>query len=121
MHAWLTGRTLANNLQGVSALAGSREEAALVLGQALRARREDLGLSQYELADRTAPPISRQQINLIEHGKSGGRGGAAANPELNTLLALCRALEARLVIDVNHPTGFNIEFVADPDKTRLGS
>lgn len=98
----------------MSAPASSHEDAAVALGEALRTRRKQLGLSQYKVAERTEPSISRQQINLIEHGKSGGRGGAAANPELLTLLALCRALNARLVIDVNRLSGFVIEFVDLP-------
>jgi transcriptional regulator with XRE-family HTH domain len=100
----------------VPALPNSYAEAAEAFGRAVRDRREAKGLSQYQLAAIVDPPISRQQIHLIEHGKSGGRGDALANPELRTLISLCKALDARLVIDVHHPTGFVIEFVADPDQ-----
>lgn len=98
----------------------SEEAAAKALGEAIKRRRKALGLSQYklaaalaELAESEDDKVSRQQIALIEVGKSGSRGGGPANPEWRTLLRLCRALGGRLVIDVNSPAGYEIEFVED--------
>lgn len=88
----------------------SLDEAAVKLGDALRSRRKSLGLSQDQLAAKIGHDVTRQQISLIENGYSGARGGKPGNPEFETLLALCRGLKARLVIDFVHPTTLKIEF-----------
>lgn len=88
------------------------EEEAVRFGRKVRELREAKGWSQYELAAKVDPPISRQQIHLIEHGKSGGydrSGDLLANPRLATLLALSKALDARIVIDMSRPSGFAIQ------------
>lgn len=99
----------------MSRLPSDYERDAVEFGRKVRELREAHGWSQYELAAKVVPPISRQQINLIEHGQSGGRdesGGLLANPRLATLLALCRALDVRIVIDANRPSGFVLDVQA---------
>lgn len=61
-----------------------RFEAARILGERLRARRLDLGLSQYEVAHLS-------QVDLANYGKLE-RG--VGNPTLMTLLQLAVTLEA---------------------------
>lgn len=53
----------------------------------LRQRREELGLTQEELAHRTG--LSRNQIQNLENNRNNSAGGrSSANPGLDTILAL---------------------------------
>lgn len=78
------------------------------LGKQLRARREQLDRPQDELA--LAVGISRVQLQNIESGLSDRAKRTPANPRLSTLVALCRELGGRLVIDVAAPSGVMVEF-----------
>lgn len=90
----------------------SAAETAVVFGQQLRSRREAKHLPQEQLAH--AVGISRNQLQNIEAGWSDRAKGTPSNPRLSTLLALCRELDARVVIDVADPTGFVVRFDPDP-------
>jgi transcriptional regulator with XRE-family HTH domain len=73
------------------------ETIAARFGARVRARREELGLTQEELAHRAG--ISRNQIQNIEHSRnnarddSGRRVGGVGNPRLDTVWAISVALE----------------------------
>lgn len=58
-------------------------------GQALRARRHELGLSQAELA--TAAGLTRARLSQLEHGR--------ANVSLRSYLRLAQALGAGLYLE----------------------
>jgi transcriptional regulator with XRE-family HTH domain len=58
-------------------------ESLIPLGQAIKAQREKLGLSQEKLADRCA--FDRTYISMLERGKR--------NPSLLNLLKLAKGLE----------------------------
>jgi transcriptional regulator with XRE-family HTH domain len=59
------------------------------LGVRIRLRREELGISQAEVAERAG--ISRQLVSRIEHGQY--------RAEFGGVMAIIRALGAQLVID----------------------
>lgn len=63
-----------------------------MLGVALRRMREEHGLSQEALAFRAG--IRKNQLQLIEAGRSSGRRGASgpSNPRLSTLVGLADVL-----------------------------
>jgi transcriptional regulator with XRE-family HTH domain len=82
---------------------------AIALGARLAQRRKDLGLPQDRLAE--AVGISRVQLQNIERGWSDRAKQTPANPRLSTLVALCRALDGRLTIDITTPAGVTIEFL----------
>jgi HTH-type transcriptional regulator/antitoxin HipB len=66
----------------------------LDLSALIRSRRQALGLSQEELADRAN--VSRQWISAIELGRPGA--------ELRLILRLLEALELRLSVDPHDAT-----------------
>lgn len=76
------------------------EQIAAKLGQRVRERREELGLTQEQLAHRTG--ISRNQVQNIEHSRNNARGpdgkrvGGTANPTLDTIWALATALDVEV-------------------------
>jgi len=61
------------------------------IGEQLRERREQLGLSQRDVADRTDGQLSYAAMSRIETG--------ARYPTLHTLEYLCQALHCVIVID----------------------
>lgn len=61
------------------------------LGVLLRARREELGLSQEDVALRAG--MDRRHYQELEHGFSNSRTRTPANPRLLTLVNLATALE----------------------------
>lgn len=61
------------------------------LGAFLRRRREELGLSQEDVALRA--DMDRRHYQELEHGFSNSRTRSPANPRLFTLVNLARALE----------------------------
>lgn len=61
----------------------------LDLSALVRGRRQDLGLSQEEVADRAE--VSRQWISAFERGRPGS--------ELRLILRVLEALELRLLVD----------------------
>lgn len=83
----------------------------------MRERREARGWTQEQLVERMAHAITRNHLQNIERGRRTGHEGSLANPQLSTYLALCGALDARIVIDVNRPSGFVIEFVPEDHPT----
>ncbi len=61
----------------------------------LRHRREELGLTQEELAHRAG--LSRNQIQNLENNRNNNTSGrSSANPSLDTLLALEAVFEMEL-------------------------
>lgn len=85
------------------------ERAAKHLGVKVRARREELELTQEALAERTG--ISRNQIQNIEHSRNNrrdasGRAGRG-NARLDTVFRLAAALEVSptYLIDPERRTG----------------
>ncbi|WP_375423328.1 helix-turn-helix transcriptional regulator [uncultured Friedmanniella sp.] len=86
---------------------------AVALGRTFRDRREQLGRAQDELA--IAVGISRVALQNIEAGLSDRAHQRPLNPRLTTLVALCRELDGRLIIDLAQPHGVVVEFdpVAD--------
>jgi transcriptional regulator with XRE-family HTH domain len=88
-------------------------ELATHLGTQIRALREARHLTQEQLADEV--DLTRNHIQLLESGLSDRAKGSPANPRLSTLLALSRALDARLRIDLVVPSGVVVELEAtDP-------
>ncbi|MBP3222982.1 MAG: helix-turn-helix transcriptional regulator [Actinomycetaceae bacterium] len=65
------------------------------LGSVLRTRRQELGLSQEQVALRA--DIDRRHYQDLEYGMSNSRNRTPANPRLSTLFALSRALEMSIV------------------------
>ncbi|MBR6459278.1 MAG: helix-turn-helix transcriptional regulator [Actinomycetaceae bacterium] len=61
------------------------------LGEFLRQRREELGLSQEDVALRAG--MDRRHYQELEHGFSNSRTRSPANPRLLTLVNLAAALE----------------------------
>jgi len=84
----------------------------VALGRQFRARRESLGRAQDELAN--AVGISRVALQNLEAGLSDRAKRSPLNPRLSTLVALCRELGGRLVIDVAAPQGIVVEFDPEP-------
>lgn len=82
--------------------------AAELLGQKVRAAREDRGLTQEQLADQTG--IARNQIQNIEHNRNNtrdphtGRPGTG-NARLDTVFLLAETLrvEVEYLIDPKRP------------------
>ncbi|MGB3696845.1 MAG: helix-turn-helix transcriptional regulator [Gordonia sp. (in: high G+C Gram-positive bacteria)] len=64
------------------------------LGVQIARRRHELALSQEALAE--AVGISANHIQLLESGLSDRKKRSPANPRLNTLVALSRALQLPL-------------------------
>lgn len=61
------------------------------LGKFLKVRREELGLSQEDVALRA--DMDRRHYQELEHGFSNSRTRTPANPRLSTLVSLAAALE----------------------------
>lgn len=61
------------------------------LGELLKERREELGLSQEDVALRAG--MDRRHYQELEHGFSNSRTRTPANPRLFTLVNLATALE----------------------------
>lgn len=65
------------------------------LGLKVQARREELGLTQEQLAERTG--LSRNQVQNIEHSRNNRRNAKGrpgpGNPRLETIFLLAAALE----------------------------
>jgi DNA-binding XRE family transcriptional regulator len=75
--------------------AGAGTPFALALGEAIRDRRRELGLSQEALAR----PLSKTFVSLLEHGR--------LSPSLASLILLCARLDVTpwdLLRDVNERT-----------------
>ena len=60
----------------------------LELGLKIKARRNDLLLSQKQVGDLASPPIDRSKISDIENGKE--------DFTFSTLLRLCKALDLNM-------------------------
>lgn len=89
---------------------------AKAFGGQVRALRKARGWSQDDLIARSDHAINKKTLQRIELGQSGNADASPANPELRVLIELCRVLDARIVIDLNHPTGFVIRFEPDDGK-----
>lgn len=87
----------------------------VAFGLEISRRRIDLKITQDKLAEATG--LSRVQVQNIERGLSDRDSGRPANPRLSTLLALARALNGRIVVDVRHASGVVVEF---DDESRRG-
>jgi len=81
---------------------------AVALGHEIRNRREQLGLTQEELADKSG--VTRNQIQVIERGWADRAKRRPANPRLATLLGLSEALGMRVRIDMAVPSKVSVEF-----------
>jgi len=112
MYTWLTTSQDRRHGRVVPPATPSPAVAAVAFGQQLRARREAKQLGQEQLAHSVG--ISRNQLQNIEAGWSDRAKGTPSNPRLSTLLALCRELGARVVIDVSEPSGIVVRF--EPDR-----
>jgi transcriptional regulator with XRE-family HTH domain len=80
------------------------DESAARLGASLRRFRADRGLSQEALAYQAG--ITKNQLQLIEAGRSSGRRDASgpSNPRLSTLVGLADVLDltvAELLVDAD--------------------
>ncbi|MFT3971364.1 MAG: helix-turn-helix transcriptional regulator [Micropruina sp.] len=80
-------------------------EAARLLGEKVRALREDRGLTQEELAHRTG--IARNQIQNIEHNRNNVKDPATGRPghgnaRLDTIFRLA------------HELGVDVTYLIDP-------
>jgi len=86
-------------------------EAARLLGLQFAARRRELGLTQEQLAHRSG--IGRNQIQNIEHGYADRKSRRPVQFKLDTIVALCRALDLQARIDVTSPVG--LELLYEPE------
>lgn len=84
---------------------------AAALGHQIRTRREELGLTQEDLAEKSG--VTRNQIQVIERGWADRANRRPANPRLTTLMGLAEALRLQVRIDMTFPTKVVIEYVAD--------
>lgn len=82
--------------------------ASVSLGRKVQARREELGLTQEQLAEMTG--ISRNQVQNIEHSRNNTRGDdgrpGPGNPRMETIFLLAAALDVdpSYLIDVTRLT-----------------
>jgi transcriptional regulator with XRE-family HTH domain len=81
---------------------------ALALGREIRIRREALGLTQENLAEKSG--VTRNQIQVIERGWADRAKKRPANPRLATIIGLCEALDMRVRIDVSQSSRVNLEY-----------
>lgn len=79
---------------------------AVAFGLRIAQRRKRMRIPQDRLAE--AVGISRFQLQNLEHGWSDRAKRTPANPQLSTLIGLCRELGGR--IDVVYPAGLEIVF-----------
>lgn len=86
-------------------------EDARAFGEAVRARREELGWSRKKLVEVMEHQVNEKTVERIELGHSNDDLRSPANPELRVLLELGKALKASVRIDYNRPSGFAIELV----------
>lgn len=70
------------------------------LGELLKERREELGLSQEDVALRAG--MDRRHYQELEHGFSNSRSRTPANPRLFTLVNLAAALEMEVEEFLGH-------------------
>ncbi|MGI8679846.1 MAG: helix-turn-helix domain-containing protein [Jatrophihabitans sp.] len=80
----------------------------VAFGVQIATLRKARGLPQDKLAE--AVGISRPHLQNIESGLSDRTKRTPLNPRLDTLLRLCQALDAKVVIDLSHPIGMVIQF-----------
>lgn len=76
-----------------------------LLGKKMRARRESLGLSQDELAQRCG--FDRKAIQNVEYGRSSTKKDGAyrpGTPKLGTLFTIAKVL------------GISVSYLVDPDQ-----
>lgn len=92
--------------------ASSSRDVAAALGARLAELREARNLTQEALAHQVG--ISRNHLQLLEAGLSDRAKRTPANPTLDTLMRLCRALHVQAVIDLAHPSGTAIRFIPEP-------
>ena len=88
-------------------------EDAKAFGEAVRARREELGWSRKKLIEAMDHQVNEKTLERIELGHTNDDVRSPANPELRVLLELCKALRASVVIDFSRPSGFVIELIPE--------
>jgi transcriptional regulator with XRE-family HTH domain len=91
-------------------------EDAVAFGKQVRDRRESRGWSQDKLIAMSGHAINKKTLQRIERGQGDDSQRSPANPELRVLIELCRVLAGRVIIDVNRPMAFTIEFDAEGDQ-----
>jgi transcriptional regulator with XRE-family HTH domain len=84
---------------------------ARAFGEQVRALRKRRGWSQDQLIAESGHEINKKTLQRVERGTMDGDPNTPANTELRSLLALCRVLGVKVVLDVNRPSGFVIEIV----------
>ncbi|MGO1592295.1 MAG: helix-turn-helix domain-containing protein [Ancrocorticia sp.] len=70
------------------------KQVATLFAKTLRSRREELGLSQEDVAQKAG--IDRNHYQLMEHARSDRKSNKPVNPQMFTLLRLADALKMPL-------------------------
>ncbi len=70
------------------------KDIASLFAKTIRERREELGMSQEEVAQKAG--IDRNHYQLMEHARSDRKSNRPVNPQMFTLLRLAEALDTPL-------------------------
>jgi len=82
-------------------------------GRQVRYLRELRGWSQDRLIAESGHEFNKKTLARVERGTADDDPNSPTNPELRVLIELCRVLGASVVIDVNRPSGFQLQLLQD--------